>query len=98
MLHGRASQSHHLRGGSLPHSLQRVLVQVSRDPTLLPVGAACLQGACPADFRWCRIVHGTVLARELLPPERLLGRAKKGIGLLVVVELGAIEQCAVSLI
>jgi hypothetical protein len=40
ILDGRSSQLHHLRSSSLLHSLQRVLVQVARDPTVADWQAA----------------------------------------------------------
>src|ERR1700733_685219 len=84
--------------GSLLHSLQRVLVQVSGDQASLPLGTAILQDTCAADFRLCCIVHSAIFARDLFAPERLLCRATESVGLLVVMELRAVEQCAVSLI
>src|ERR1700722_17770806 len=70
----------------------------SGDQASLPLGTAILQDTCAADFRLCCIVHSAIFARDLFAPERLLCRATESVGLLVVMELRAVEQCAVSLI
>src|SRR5437870_9457691 len=69
MLHRRSSQSHHFRGRSLLHALERVFVQMTRDETLPAVRTAHLQGTGTADFRFRCIVHSTIFAGELFRSE-----------------------------
>src|SRR5437667_87044 len=98
MLHRRSSQSHHFRGRSLLHALERVFVQMTRDETLPAVRTAHLQGTGTADFRFRCIVHSTIFAGELFACQCLVRWTAEGVRLLVVVELVAVEQRAISLV
>src|SRR5882672_10904622 len=73
-------------------------MQVSRDPTILPVGAARLQLTNATDFRFPGIVHSTILARKLFPREPLVSRAAKRIRLFLIVKLVPVEQMSTALV
>src|SRR3989454_10060906 len=98
MLHRRSSQSHHVRGRSLLHALERVFVQMTRDETLPAVRTAHLQGTGTPDFRFCCIVHSTIFAGELFSCQCLVRWTAEGVRLLVVVGLVAVGQRAISLV
>src|SRR5256885_16724286 len=83
MLHRRSSQSHHFRGRSLLHALERVFVQMTRDETLPAVRTAHLQGTGTADFRVRCIVHSTIFAGEVVSWQCLVRLAAEGVRLLV---------------
>src|SRR5438445_11937518 len=98
MLHRRSSQSHHFRGRSLLHALERVFVKMTRDETLPAVRTAHLQGTGTADFRLRCIVHSTIFAGELFARQCLVRWLAAAVRLLVVVELVARSQSAISLV
>src|SRR5207247_581152 len=72
--------------------------QMTRDETLPAVRTAHLQGTATADFRFRCIVHSTIFAGELFACQCLVRWTAEGVRLLVVVELVAVEQRAISLV
>src|SRR2546427_11746123 len=97
MLHRRSSQSHHFRGRSLLHALERVFVQMTRDETLPAGRTAHLEGTGTADFRVRCIVHSAIFAGAMFAGQRLVRWKGEGDRLLVVVGLVVGEQRALSL-
>ena len=91
MLDRGSSQPHDLGRGALLHSLQSVVVKMSREEALRRSGTARFQRTASADLSTSDVDDRTIFTRELFTDQPLPCRTAEGIRVLLVMELAAIE-------